>query len=82
MTLAAEGRGAPATLPQGLDRLPGKLVVLNQSDPRGSQPELLANLPSIVQFVGAMATSQPGPGGPAARFVQPADRPGQDPDAG
>ena len=36
-------------------------VVASQSDPRGSLPELLTSLPSLVQFIGYSATQQPGP---------------------
>jgi hypothetical protein len=50
------GGGAPVA--------PRDAVIFNQSDPSGSLPELLASLPSIVQFLG-MAASQPnGPGRP------------------
>ncbi len=35
-------------------------VVVSQSDPSGTLPELLANIPAMVQFVAASANSQPG----------------------
>jgi prepilin-type processing-associated H-X9-DG protein len=46
----------PLALPQGL---PKGLVFLNVQDPRDSMPELIANLPFMVQMLGRM-----GPGGP------------------
>ncbi len=44
---------------------PGRDTVLFiQSDPSGSLPELLANIPSLVQFIGYFAANQPRPGAP------------------
>jgi prepilin-type processing-associated H-X9-DG protein len=56
--LAAEGR---AVLPQGFARIPEGTIVLSQTDPRYGLPEVLCNLPAIVQFIGAAATSNGGP---------------------
>ncbi|HMF35940.1 MAG TPA: hypothetical protein VKF17_04845, partial [Isosphaeraceae bacterium] len=36
-------------------------LVFSRTDPRDSLPELLVNLPSLVQFIGFSATQQPGP---------------------
>jgi prepilin-type processing-associated H-X9-DG protein len=47
-------------------------VLLAQSDPSGTLPELLANLPPLVQFIGLAATQ---PGGPAAGMARPNGRP-------
>ncbi|MGP0065542.1 MAG: DUF1559 domain-containing protein [Isosphaeraceae bacterium] len=56
----------------------GDTVLFVQSDPSGSLPELLANLPSMVQFIGLAATQpQPGARGP----VGPPFRLQIDPDA-
>ncbi len=40
------------------------VVLFNQSDPSGSLPEMLASLPSIIQFIGIAATQPNGPGRP------------------
>jgi hypothetical protein len=40
-------------------------VVFSRNDPRGSLPELLASLPSLVQFIGFAVTQRAGPAGPA-----------------
>ena len=60
--LAAEGQ--PARVADNA-RLPAGLIVLSRSDPRPDVPDLLANIPALVQVVGALATSsQNQPGGP------------------
>ena len=51
--------GPPAEPTWGHDAL-----IYSQTDPRDSLPELLVNLPSLVQFIGFGATQQPGPGRP------------------
>ena len=58
--LAAEGQ-APARGPGVARPLPTGLIFLNQSDPRQGFPELLANLPSIVQIAANLPTSGPNP---------------------
>jgi prepilin-type processing-associated H-X9-DG protein len=52
--LKAEGGGKPA----GLTDLPEGTTVFSRSDPRGTLPELLVNIPSIVQVIGGIATSR------------------------
>ncbi|MGO8902974.1 MAG: DUF1559 domain-containing protein, partial [Isosphaeraceae bacterium] len=51
--------GPPAKPVWGRDAL-----VFSRTDPRDSLPELLVNLPSLVQFIGFSATQQPGPARP------------------
>ena len=51
--------GPPAEPAWGRDAL-----VFSRTDPRDSLPELLVNLPSLVQFIGFSATQQPGPARP------------------
>jgi prepilin-type processing-associated H-X9-DG protein len=61
--LAAEGQ--PTRAGSDLGRLPAGLIVLNRSDPRPDVPDLLVNIPSLVQIIGGLATSSQGnPGGP------------------
>ena len=52
--LKAEGNGKPA----GLTELPAGTTVFSRTDPRDSLPELLVNIPSAVQVLGAMITNQ------------------------
>jgi hypothetical protein len=56
---ALEWNGAEPRLDKGSDR-----VLFIQSDPTSTLPELLANLPSVVQFVGYYMPTQPRPGAP------------------
>ena len=58
--LAAEGQ-APAREPVAARPLPPGLIFFNQSDPRQGFPELLANLPSLVQMFANLPTSNPNP---------------------
>ncbi len=51
--------GPPSEPAGGRDAL-----VFSRTDPRDSLPELLVNLPSLVQFIGFSATQQPGPARP------------------
>ena len=51
--------GPPAKPVWGRDAL-----VFSRTDPRDSLPELLVNLPSLVQLIGFSATQQPGPARP------------------
>ena len=51
--------GPPSEPAWGRDAL-----VFSRTDPRDSLPELLVNLPSLVQFIGFSATQQPGPARP------------------
>jgi len=55
-------------------------VMFSQSDPSGMLPELLASLPSLVQFVGMAATQPDGPAMPP-RGGRPPFRLAIDPDA-
>ena len=51
--------GPPSEPAGGRDAL-----VFSRTDPRDSLPELLVNLPSLVQFIGFSAAQQPGPARP------------------
>src|SRR5262249_32934848 len=67
----------PAVEPDGGARP----VLVVQSDPRGTRPELWAHLPALVQFIG-FAAPHPHPGGPAAPDrARPPFRLQLDPDA-
>ena len=80
-TLPTARRLLPALAWNGAGVEPGKgrdTVLFVQSDPSGSLPELLANLPSVAQFIGYAAT-QPQPG--AAGRGLPPFRLQLDPDA-
>ncbi|MGC8642029.1 MAG: DUF1559 domain-containing protein [Isosphaeraceae bacterium] len=85
--------GSPATARRAQDSLrlkaPGPppawgrdAVIFAQTDPSGSLPDLLVNLPSIVQFIGYAATQQPGPGarrqGPFRLEIDPDSIPNAD----
>ena len=61
---AAARRGGTALGLNGPAVEPGwgrDAVVYSRTDPRDSLPDLLINLPSLVQFIGFAATQQPGP---------------------
>jgi prepilin-type processing-associated H-X9-DG protein len=60
--VAAEALAAAGKVPQvrGLEELPAGLVMLSQTDVSNDLPEMLANLPAIVQFLGGVAATQPG----------------------
>jgi prepilin-type processing-associated H-X9-DG protein len=62
--IAGEGSAAPPALA----KLPETTAYFSQSDPRGSLPELLVNLPSMVQLIGGIATSQPNQSPERGRF--------------
>jgi prepilin-type processing-associated H-X9-DG protein len=62
--------GSPATARMALNSLVLKgdrrdddpnMVLISQSDPSGSLPELLTNIPSIVKFIGLAASQSGGP---------------------
>jgi prepilin-type processing-associated H-X9-DG protein len=61
-------------------RDPGAMAFA-QSDPSGTLPALLANLPSLVQFVGLAASQPNGPAGPPRPGGRPPFRLQIDPDA-
>ncbi len=60
LALEAEGQ-APARELVAARTLPTGLVFFNQRDPRQGFPELLANLPSLVQIFANLPTSSPNP---------------------
>ena len=61
--------GSPAEPGWGRDA-----VVASRSDPRDSLPDVLVNLPALVQFIGVSATQPPGPARPPGA-MGPAGRP-------
>ena len=84
-TSPASARRALGSLdPKGgwttLAREPGT-EVFAQTDPGGTLPSLLANLPSLVQFVGLAATQPNGPMGPPRPGGRPPFRLQIDPDS-
>jgi prepilin-type processing-associated H-X9-DG protein len=76
--IAAEGQGRP----KALVSLPEGTTFFAQDDPRNSLPEFLANIPSIVQIVGALFSSRPGitaaPNAPFALLIDPDTIPNPD----
>ena len=66
-SLAAARRARTALVLNGPPSEPAwgrDALVFSRTDPRDSLPELLVNLPSLVQFIGFSATQQPGPARP------------------
>ncbi len=64
---AAARRARAALVLNGPPSEPGwgrDALVFSRTDPRGSLPDLLVNLPALVQFIGFTATQQPGPARP------------------
>ncbi len=52
-----------------IDGLPEDLTVFNVSDPRTSLPEILVNMPAIVQAIGAAAASNSASSNPGSAFL-------------
>ncbi|WP_406697665.1 DUF1559 domain-containing protein [Singulisphaera sp. Ch08] len=68
-SLASARRALPALILDAPGSKPMEnrdALLVAKSDPTASLPELLANIPALVQFVGLAAAQPQGPGGPAA----------------